>query len=70
MKFDCKEITISDEEIGCTLVLPEKEEEDNYGGGMPILRQLPFPVPDQKPGFSQTVGICFTNLTQSFFREN
>src|SRR3990170_8037403 len=25
MKFDCKEITISDEEFGCTLTLSEKE---------------------------------------------
>jgi hypothetical protein len=26
MKFDCKEISISDEEFGCTLTLSEKEE--------------------------------------------
>ena len=36
MKFDCKEISISDEEIGCTLVLSEKEEEANYSEGMTI----------------------------------
>ena len=36
MKFDCKEISISDEEIGCTLVLSEKEEEGNYSEGMTI----------------------------------
>jgi hypothetical protein len=27
MKFDCKEISISDEELGCTLTLSEKENE-------------------------------------------
>jgi hypothetical protein len=26
MKFDCKEISISDEEFGCTLILSEKED--------------------------------------------
>ena len=36
MKFDCKEISISDEEIGCTLVLSEKEEAANYSEGMSI----------------------------------
>ena len=27
MKFDCKEISISDEEFGCTLTLSEKEDD-------------------------------------------
>ena len=27
MKFDCKEISISDEEFGCTVTLSEKEDE-------------------------------------------
>ena len=36
MKFDCKEISISDEEFGCTLTLSEKEDNGASETGMTI----------------------------------
>jgi len=36
MKFDCKEITISDEEFGCTLTFSEKEGTNVSEIGMTI----------------------------------
>ena len=32
MGFECKEISINDEEFGCTVSLSDKEEENNYTG--------------------------------------
>lgn len=36
MKFDCKEISISDEELGCTLTLSENEDNGTSETGMTI----------------------------------
>ena len=36
MKFNCKEISISDEEFGCTLTFSEKEDNGSFEIGMTI----------------------------------
>ena len=42
MKFDCKEISISDETFGCTLTLSEEKDNASEQIGMSIEQQMNF----------------------------